>query len=69
VEVAEQREKAREGRMLGLARGLYDEVYRNKVYDLEIDTSSLTPEEAAQMVIQYIDAHPCPQAFEQMIFF
>lgn len=67
VEVAEQREKGRGGRMLGLARGLYEQVYRDKIYDLEIDSSHATPEEAAQIIVQHIHANPHPQAFKQNI--
>jgi chloramphenicol 3-O phosphotransferase len=54
LEVAVQREKNRGGRMIGLARGLYDQVYRNKSYDLEIDTSTMTPFDAASAIVRFI---------------
>ena len=53
--------------MLGLARGLYDNVYQNKVFDIEIDTSRLTSEEAAQTIIQYVHNNPHPQALKENI--
>lgn len=67
LEITEQREKIRGGRMLGLARGLYDKVYQNKDFDMEIDTSCLTPEEAAQTIVQYVHNNPHPQAIKQNI--
>ncbi len=67
VDVAAEREKARGSRMLGLARGVYDDVYRNKTFDIEIDTSHLQPEEAAYQIVQHMQAHPLPQAFQHNI--
>lgn len=64
VEVAESREKARGDRVLGLARGLYPIVYPNKHYDLEIDSSRLTPEASARQILEFAQAHPRPQAFQ-----
>lgn len=52
--IAVEREKARGDRMIGLARSLYEEVYRNKNHDLEIDTSHLSPADAAKTIVQYI---------------
>lgn len=60
LEVAVQREKIRGGRMIGLARGLYNQVYQNKVYDLEIDTSTMTPFDSATAIARYIHKHPRP---------
>jgi chloramphenicol 3-O phosphotransferase len=50
LEVLEQREKARGDRDLGLARWQYDRVHQGVCYDLEIDTSRLTPAEAAETI-------------------
>lgn len=65
VEVAVQRETARSGRMNGLARGLYDIVYRDKIFDIEVDTSVYSPEEAAKSIVQHIHNNPHPQAFKK----
>lgn len=34
--------------------GLYNLIYSDKIYDLEIDSSKLTPEESARMMINFI---------------
>lgn len=65
VEIAEQRELLRGERMLGLARGLYDKVYQNKKVDIEIDNSDMSSEEAAKVIIEYMQKNPEPQAFNQ----
>lgn len=64
LEIAQMWEAARGDRLLGLARGLYDAVYTNKSYDLEIDSSKHTPEESAKIIIDYIKRHPNPTAFK-----
>lgn len=46
----EERERLRGDRLIGLARGQYDIVHAGKTYDLEIDTSALTPVECAQKI-------------------
>jgi chloramphenicol 3-O phosphotransferase len=51
LEVLEAREKARGDRLIGSARDQAEKVHQDVVYDLELDTSSLTVEEAAQQVI------------------
>ena len=65
LEVVEAREKERGDRMQGLARGLYADVYENKIFDLEIDVSMISPETAARRVLDFIEAHPKPTAFQQ----
>ena len=55
LEVLEQRERDRGDRDLGLARWQYERVHRGVTYDLEIDTTRLTPEEAAQTIRQAFD--------------
>lgn len=67
LEVIEKREKERGNRLLGHARSHYDTVHKNLMYDLEIDTSKLTPEESAFVIKQYIELHSDPMAFKQLI--
>src|SRR5262249_31783979 len=43
VEVAEDRERARGDRIVGTARGQYEQVHAHGLYDVEVDTSLLTP--------------------------
>ena len=45
-EVAEERNKARGGRLLGLARAQTATVHRDAAYDFEIDTTTQSPDEA-----------------------
>jgi len=52
LEVLEARERDRGDRELGLARWQYDRVHQGIAYDLRIDTSLLTPREAAQTICQ-----------------
>lgn len=60
----ERREKDRNDRFLGLARGLYTQVYKTSLqYDLEIDTTYNSPEECARSVLDYVQHHPLPHAF------
>ncbi len=64
----ERRESEREDRFVGMARALYPQVYNNAViYDLEIDTTSNSPNTAAHQVIQYVESHKDPKAFIEYI--
>ena len=51
LEVLEAREKARGDRLIGSARDQAEVVHAGVIYDVELDTSALTPEEAAQSII------------------
>lgn len=48
--VCEAREKARGDRGIGQARWQYNRVHLGAVYDLEVDTGRVTPEEAAKQI-------------------
>lgn len=50
LDVLEAREIQRADRLPGLARWQYDRVHKNIGYDLEIDTSTLTPLECARRI-------------------
>ncbi|HXQ13408.1 MAG TPA: AAA family ATPase [Caulobacteraceae bacterium] len=50
LEVIEQRERQRGDRTLGLARWQYDRVHAGMVYDLQLDTSTATPDELAEQI-------------------
>jgi len=64
LETLEQRERSRKNRTLGQARAQFDVIHKYAVYDLEVDTSLLSPEECAQR-IQVRLAEPA-QAFRHM---
>lgn len=42
-------------------------VHAHKLYDLELDTHRLTPEEAARRVVELVDAPPSPTAFARLM--
>jgi len=50
LEVLEQRERDRGDREIGLARWQVDRVHQGIVYDLELDTGLLTPDEVAAKI-------------------
>jgi chloramphenicol 3-O phosphotransferase len=58
LHILEARELARGDRDIGLARWQYDRVHRNIAYDLEIDTSVLTPSQCAQLILDRFGLQP-----------
>jgi chloramphenicol 3-O phosphotransferase len=57
--VLEAREMARKNRTLGQARAQFDVVHRHvREYDLEVDTSLLTPEQCAAQIMVRIQSPP-----------
>lgn len=64
LEVLEQREKDRKDRTLGQARLQHEVIHKYAKYDLELDTSTLTPNMCAQKVIERLSLPPI--AFKQM---
>jgi len=65
LEVLEQREKDRGDRNAGLAREQFDVVHRHSVYDLELDTSVLSPTQCAQVIRDRVTVGP-GAGFERM---
>lgn len=66
LEVIEERERKRTDRVLGQARGHFEAVHSHGLYDVEVDTSQLSPQEAAQAIIAHIRRDPQPTAFERL---
>jgi chloramphenicol 3-O phosphotransferase len=52
LNVLEARELHRGDRLIGLARWQYDRVHKGMKYDLEVDTSSATPMDCANLIRQ-----------------
>jgi len=50
LEVLEARERQRGDRMMGLARGQFDVVHRNRDYDLTVDTTNATAADCAKAI-------------------
>ncbi len=67
LEIIEAREQQRGNRLLGHARSHYDTVHKGLIYDLEIDSSQITPAAAALLIQKYIVEHPEPRAFKKNI--
>ena len=65
LEEIERREIARGDRVSGMAKGQFKRVHAHEIYDIEVDTSCHTPEEMAQTIQTYVQAHP-PNAFQQI---
>ncbi|MDD1780081.1 chloramphenicol phosphotransferase CPT family protein [Enterovibrio sp. ZSDZ35] len=56
--VAALREKERGDRALGLAESEYNLVHQNLRYDIEIDTTQLTPTAVAKQLLTYLKGQP-----------
>lgn len=50
LDLLEDRERNRGDRLIGLARWQYDRVHSDIVYDLEVDSSSASPEACARVI-------------------
>jgi chloramphenicol 3-O phosphotransferase len=62
----ERREQARADRMPGMARHHFPRVHQHELYDVEVDTSQLTPEACARRVHEALHGRLEPRAFEQL---
>ena len=50
LDILEARERRRGDRLIGLARWQFDRVHKDMEYDLEVDTSSASPMQCADMI-------------------
>ncbi len=64
--IAAQRERERGDRLLGLAAWQAERVHRGAIYDVEVDTSLLDPDECAERIVACLANPPTPTAFERM---
>jgi chloramphenicol 3-O phosphotransferase len=62
----EKREQERGDRKRGMARLQFDQVHAQALYDVEVDTSKLSPQECAARIITYLGARQYPSAFERL---
>jgi chloramphenicol 3-O phosphotransferase len=71
LEVVEDRERSRGavGGIIGLARGYTEtsDAHTHTHYDLLVDTHTLTPEQAAQKIIEFMAYDDEPQALNKLI--
>jgi chloramphenicol 3-O phosphotransferase len=64
LEVLEQRERLRKNRTLGQAKLQFPVIHKYCIYDLEVDTSLLSPESCARQIQARLSAPP--QALRRM---
>ena len=57
LEILREREKTRGDRGIGLAERQYPRVHRHGGYDLEVDTSKLSPDECARCILAAFTAN------------
>lgn len=66
LDVLEQRERDRQDRLIGLARGQYNVVHKGKDYDFEVETSATSPEEIATLIVdRFSRRFPSAQAIRR----
>ncbi|TAK12387.1 MAG: chloramphenicol phosphotransferase [Anaerolineae bacterium] len=66
LDVLEERERSRKDRTLGQAKAQYDIVHRGAVYDIELDTHTLSPEACAEFIKEKLDRGLRPMAFQML---
>jgi chloramphenicol 3-O phosphotransferase len=62
----ERREQARGDRKRGMARLQFDQVHSQAIYDVEVDTSELSPKACATRIFDCMNALESPTAFERL---
>lgn len=65
LEELERRERGRDARRQGFARQQFVGIHKGKTYDLELDTSALSPEECVALVLKSYNQGQ-PKAFDEM---
>ncbi|HEX2915397.1 MAG TPA: AAA family ATPase [Chloroflexia bacterium] len=67
LEVAEQRERERGDRTIGMAKAQFKRAHPLDIYDLEVDTSRSDPLECARQILSALKDQPHPHAFRQLL--
>ena len=65
-DVVVERERARRDRTIGQAAAQFDVVHQAGGYDLEVDTSAQSPEEAAEVIARVVEAGMPARAFANL---
>ena len=65
LEELERREQQRPDRKPGLAASQFYSLHRNRRYDIEIDTTSMAPNDCATKLATWLEQDPMPKAFPQ----
>jgi chloramphenicol 3-O phosphotransferase len=65
LEVMQEREVLRRDRCIGLSNDQIDRVHQGVLnsYDFKVDTTAISPFEAARRILKFVDDTPAPEAF------
>ena len=68
LQVMQEREILRRDRWLGLSNDQLERVHQGKLesYDFKVNTTTLSPFEAARLILKFIQETPVPKAFASM---
>lgn len=66
--VMQEREVLRRDRCIGLSNDQIDRVHQGVLnsYDFKVDTTAISPFEAARLILKFIDDNPAPGAFQTL---
>lgn len=67
LEILEQREKDRKDRTLGSAKVQFPIVHKWACYDFEVDSAVMSPERAAEKIIEFILQNKKPEGFSKTL--
>ena len=68
LKVMQEREILRRDRCMGLSNDQIDRVHQGVLnsYDFKVDTTAISPFEAARLILKFADDHPSPKAFQTL---
>ncbi len=66
--VMQEREILRRDRCIGLSNDQIDRVHQGVLnsYDFKVDTTAISPFEAASLILKFVDDNPSPKAFQTL---
>jgi chloramphenicol 3-O phosphotransferase len=69
LEVMQEREVLRRDRCAGLSNDQINRVHQGvlNAYDFKVDTTAISPFEAARQILKLIDENPTPKAFQSLM--
>ena len=69
LKVMQERERQRADRCIGLSNDQFDRVHQGVLnsYDFKVDTTAISPFEAARRILKFVDDTPAPEAFQTLI--
>ncbi|OHE73375.1 MAG: hypothetical protein A2007_01760 [Verrucomicrobia bacterium GWC2_42_7] len=68
LKVMQEREVLRRDRCIGLSNDQEGRVHQGtlNLYDIKVDTTSISPFEAARLILKFINDNPVPKAFQKL---